>query len=200
MPLTLVTAPTSDLISLAEAKLQLRIEADVTDEEDLVRGIIAAAVGRCQDVTGRQLLQATWDLTLDAFPLDDVLEVPRPPLQSVTSVTYVDTAGTSQTWAASNYQVDAPTGAMAPMGRIAPAPNVSWPSTREQLNAVTIRFVAGYATAAAVPAALKAGILLLIGHFYMHREAVADGRLAALPLGVQALFRPYHIRATQRAA
>lgn len=96
----------------------------------------------------------TWVQRLDWFPCE--IELRRPPVQSVTSVEYVDTAGSTQTLASSRYQLDA---SSAP-GRLRPAYGDSWPTIRLIPNAVTITFVAGYLTAAAVPAIAKRLILL----------------------------------------
>lgn len=131
--------PGAEPISLAEAKDHLRLEG-YADEDTLVGGIRSAARAYVETFTTRQVVTASWQLTLDWFP--SVIELPHPPLQTVTSITYVDTAGDTQTLATSVYTVDN-TGLI---GRIYPAYNQSWPSTRSQPNAVTVTYVAGYAT------------------------------------------------------
>jgi uncharacterized phiE125 gp8 family phage protein len=105
----------------------------------------------------------------------------------VTSITYTDENGVSQTWAASLYLVD-PAG-----GRIQPAYGQVYPSTRAGiLNAVAVRFVAGYGAAAtAVPENLRHAMKLLIGHWFLHRESVTPETMTELPHAVEALLEPF---------
>jgi uncharacterized phiE125 gp8 family phage protein len=58
---------------------------------------------------------------------------------------------------------------------------------------VTVTYVAGYGPAGDdVPAAIRHAMLLLIGHWYEHRESVVvGGNPVQVPLAVQALLRPY---------
>src|SRR4051812_2411410 len=90
----LVTAPTSEPITRTEVKLHLRVDVDITAEDALIDAHIIAARRLVETHTGRQLITATWDLFLPGFPDCDVLALPNPPLQSVTSITYYDTAET----------------------------------------------------------------------------------------------------------
>ena len=106
--------------------------------------------------THRAFITQTWDLKLDGFPCsDEAIRLPKAPLISVTSVTYLDSNGDSQTWSASLYTVDAPTGPKAERGRIVPNYGQYFPTTRDVVNAVTVRFVAGYGAASAVPRLVK---------------------------------------------
>lgn len=94
MGLVLVTAPALEPLERSDVKDHLRITA--TDEHDLLDAMIVAARRYAEDIgTHRQLLTATWRRTLDHFPA--VIELPRPPLQAVTSIKYVDSNGTIQT-------------------------------------------------------------------------------------------------------
>jgi uncharacterized phiE125 gp8 family phage protein len=95
----------------------------------------------------------------------NAIDVPLPTLQSVTSVKYYDPDGVQQT--------------MDPAGYIASGQQIvpvdAWPdydTTRP--GAVTVRFTAGYGNATAVPAAIKAAILLYIGDLYANREAQGE--------------------------
>lgn len=205
----LVTAPEDGavlaVVDLELAKRQCHLDG-TTDEDGFVgQTLIPAAFDRAELVTRRQLLVATWDLKLDFFPCvsgiwgshqaawRDWIELPKPPLIEVVSITYVDTAGATQTWASSNYLVDAPQGPRCARGRVSPAYGVIWPQTRYQLNAVTIRFRAGYVddiTAAAVdqepnvPALLVQGMLMDIGTMFENRENyVGDTRITDIPTG-----------------
>lgn len=186
MGLKLVTGPAVEPVTLAEAKAHLRVTG--TDEDALVSALIVAARSFAEECTGRAFVTQTWDYVLDAFPCA-AFELPKAPLQSVTSVSYVDTDGATQTLDSGLYKVDA----ITDPGRIAPAYGETWPSTRAEENAVTIRFVAGYGLAAAVPQPIKQALLLMTGQQFEHREATAEGSWSRLPLGVDALLGLYRV-------
>lgn len=158
MALSLVTPPVWP-VSLADAKAHLRVET--ADDDALITAHIGAACEHVEHVTGRAIATQTWELVMDRFPSGSIA-VPLPPLQSVNAITYIDTAGDTQVWAAANYSVD------AVGGRVAPAYGASFPATRAVHNAVKVRFTAGYT---ALPAAIQAAVLLLVGDLYANREA-----------------------------
>lgn len=157
-----ITTPTEP-VTLAEAKLHLRV--DGTDEDALIQGLISAARETCEDRTEGTVPVTGWRLTLDTFP--DAIKLPRPPIVSVESVQYIDTAGVQQTLSPLDYVVDT---ASSP-GYIVPAFGKAWPETRGQINAVEVEYTAGSATP---PAAIKAWLLLAVGDMYAHREASSD--------------------------
>lgn len=185
MPYGLVqlSGPAVEPVSLADLKSHRRIGHALDD--DLLAALIKAARQYVETATQRALVTQTWQLLLDEFPgVDDGIILPKPRLQAVTAVTYVDGNGDTQTLAASKYSVDT----RRDPGWLVPAYAEEWPETREQINAVTVSFRAGYGDAAAdVPEGLRQAILLLAGHWYEHREAVAAGALAQVPLAVDSL-------------
>ncbi len=167
---------------------------NTTADPQLVAWIVAARQ-TVETYTHRAIPAQTWDLKLDSFVDSDyydcgALWLPNPPVTSITSVTYLDGAGASQTWAATTgWLSDLPTGPWARRARIYPAYGVPWPATYRTPNAIAIRFVAGYTT---VPEAIKAAMKLLIGHWYQNREAVIVGTIAQdLPMAVAALLWPF---------
>jgi len=168
MTLTRIAAPEADPVSLAEVREQVRINS--VDEDAVIARMIAAAVGRCDGpdgMIGRALITQTWRLTLDAFPAE--IEIPLPPLQSVSSIIYLDGGGAEQTLSASVYQVIG-VGGRDP-ARIHPAYGESWPATRAQPEAVAVTFVAGYGAGAAdVPAAIRHEIEKAAADLYEFRE------------------------------
>lgn len=196
MALSLVAGPASEPVSLAEAKAQCRIDQDVTDEDALIDSLRISARQWCENFTHRAFVPTTWDDQRDGFP-PDVWELPIAPVVSVTSISYVATDGTTTTWSSALYTTDLPAGPKAGSGRITPIYGGYFPSTRDVMNAATVRFVAGYgATVAlavpAVPFPIKAAIKLLIAHWYARREPVNIGNLVTpIPLTVESLLWPY---------
>jgi uncharacterized phiE125 gp8 family phage protein len=191
--LSLVTPPTSEPIDLALARQQCRV--DLNDDDDLISSYIVAARQLVEEITGRQLITATWDLILDGFSC--CIDLPKPPLQSVVSVKYVDTAGVTQTVPTSGYKVIGAVGLevnpAAPLARIEQAYATYWPITRRESGNVTVRFTAGYGDATKVPMAIVQAQLLLIAHWYRNRESVvlAAATASTLPQAVDALLGPY---------
>jgi uncharacterized phiE125 gp8 family phage protein len=203
MALSLVDEPATLPLALDDAKDQARI--DVDDEDELIQGLIGAVTERAELATNRALITQTWDYVLDGFPSGTVIEIPKPPLQSVTFIKYVDTSGVLQMWSSAHYLVQAPAGPRAARGRIALPFAGVWPITLGQMGSVTIRFVCGYGDKAAdVPGLLLAGMRLDFGTLYENREGVVlGGRGSApdeLPMGVRDIYRAYKSWPTQRVA
>ena len=172
MGITQSTAPTHEPITLAEAKAWLRESEPY--EEDRIQSLIGAARDYVERVTGRQLVTATWQLTMPT--LSGVIEPPHPPLAGVTSITYNDSSGDSQTVASSVYSVFTDT----EPGRIVEAPGQSWPSdVRGEEEDVIVTYPAGYGDAAAVPDILKTAVLTLISHWFDLRQPVVIGTITA---------------------
>lgn len=191
MALSLVTPPYVEPISEDEAKAHLRV--DTVDEDALITTLIGTAREYVEAFTGRALISQTWALKLDAFPCDGAaIVLPKPPVTDVSSVIYVGTDGND---AAMAYQTDLPAGPKAQPGRLMPAYGSYYPATRSVFNAVTITFTCGYGDEDDVPYALKAAMLLLMGHWYANREAVTIGSsiVASLPMAVDALLWPYKV-------
>lgn len=169
MALTLITAPAAEPVALADVKAFLRV--DHGDDDTMIDAMIIAARQEAEKICRRSLITQTWELVSDSFPRE--IAVPLPPLQSVTSIKYYDTNGVEQTLSALLYQVDIDS---AP-GRIIPAYGEVWPVTRCQLNAVRVRFVAGYgADDTKIPEAIKTWIRIRVATMYENREAFTQGQ------------------------
>ncbi|MDE2112955.1 MAG: phage head-tail connector protein [Alphaproteobacteria bacterium] len=182
MSLQLNTPPTAEPVSLAEAKAHLKL--DTADEDDLVTALIVAARARAEWHSGRALVTQGWTLWLDAWPRDGI-EIPLPPLQSVTRLTVYAPDDAPRTLDPSVYQVDA----SSVPARLRLKENVSPPTGLRAMNAVELVFTAGYGTADAVPAPLKQAILQIVADLHTNRgDADAVVSNAAL-----ALLAPYRI-------
>lgn len=171
----LLLAPTIYPVTLEEAKIHLRLED--SDEEDLlIENLIIAATEQAEKFLDRKLITQTWQLFADNFWSEE-LTIPYPPLQSVTHIKYYDSGGTLTTMPGADYVVDT----KKQPGRIVAAPNLVWPSVEaDRINAVEIQFVCGYgADGSFVPGSIKAAILLMIAHFFEHRQEVIVGTISS---------------------
>src|SRR5262249_28268376 len=114
----IVTPPSVEPVLLADAKAQARV--DTTADDTLIGYLIIAARQWAEKYTGRAFITQTWQLALDLMPameemwwdgmrqgpvtgLDEIsaIVLPRPPLQSVTSVQYFDNSDNATTWPSS---------------------------------------------------------------------------------------------------
>jgi hypothetical protein len=210
MPSVLLTAPSVEPVSLAEAKAHLRV--DVTDDDALITALITAARQSAEHKTRRSLCTQQWSLVLDQFPVPGYnmgsanwygpqygtspgplttlrtegttgyeIYLDHCPVQAVDSITYVDASGVGQSLPGSAYKLDAVT----EPSRIVPAYGTTWPATRNEIAAVVVAYTTGYGLAAAVPQPIKQWILLRLGAMYENREETAIGR------GLMAIDMPF---------
>ena len=188
--LTQLSPPAAEPLTLAEAKLHLRVDADITDDDSLITALIVTARQQAEHRTGRALVSQQWRYAIDAFPVDS-LELPLPKLLSVQSVTYLDSAGTRQTLA--NTEYDVITDEL--VGRLLPAYGKTWPDCRVRPGSVQVSYTCGYGAAADVPQSIKAWMLLAIGAWYENREALTSGQpVAELPRSFwNGLLDPFYV-------
>lgn len=181
-----VDEPGDPVITLADAKLHLRVEHNA--EDSLITNLIAAATEHAEVYQLRSIIERTWQLTLPRFPRGGrYVRLPRPPLQSVTKIEYTDRAGDVQVMNSTHYLVMTD-------GRVILAVD-GWPQTAEAADAVRITYVAGYGEGGDVPQATRAAILLLVGHLYENREAVTvgTGPTFKIPMTTESLLYPYRL-------
>lgn len=193
--ITVVTPPASRPVSSADAKLYLRV--DTTADDDLIGDMIDAATEAMERYLRRTLINTTLKLIIDRWPLSrgrkwwdgvrdgaitevlggaQYVQLPAPPLVSITSVYYYDLSDTQQLWAASNYYADTAS------GRLALKQTGVIPSSMREGNAMEITYVAGYgSSASSVPAPIVNGIKALIARMYDNRGCACevDGEVEA---------------------
>lgn len=210
MPFHLVTPPAVDAITgiaepvaLSEVKLHLRV--DIPDDDALILALISSARQMAETLTNRQLLPATWNLVLDAFPGPSLMGVPaglpysipghailipKGPVQAVTSIVYQDMNFNLVTMPPEDYVVTS----TDDLTRITPIFGQIWQPTLPQIGAVNVQFVAGYGDSTQVPEGIKHWIKLRVDSLYNQRGEVAfaRGRMDKLPY-VDALLDPYRI-------
>lgn len=178
--LNLVTPPAEEPITAEEV-----CEAATIDPSALVasRGRIESFISSerewVESQTGRQLVQATYELLFDRFPYGYAICLPRPPLLSIDSIKYVDDSGVLQTWPSTEYASQILAGPKAQRSRVWLAWGKSYPSTRAMPGAVAIRFTCGYGPAAAVPSALRNAVIQRVAERHAYREDQTTGTIVA---------------------
>ena len=186
MSTILLVAPATEPITLAEVKLNQRV--DQADDDAMITSLIVAARRLAEQRTQRQLITAQWRYSVDAWPGE--IELLYPPLVSVQSVKYIDADGVLQTLSPSLYTTDT----ASRVGRIVPAFGTYWPTARAVPNAVQVEYTAGYGVAAAVPAEIKQWMHLAIGVWYENRADLTPSASAQLPAEyASGLLDPYTI-------
>ncbi|SEQ33226.1 phage conserved hypothetical protein, phiE125 gp8 family [Faunimonas pinastri] len=185
-----VIAPPEEVVTLDEAKRHLRVESG--DDDLSIAAYLAAAAGSIDGPAGwlgRAIGKQVLELRLDTFPYhcSTGIELPYPPIISVDEIRYRDRSGTEQVMDAADRRL---IGTDSP--RLVHDFWQSWPEAHHGPETVRIRYTAGYED---VPAPIKQAILLMLGHWYMNREAVAVGNsvITEMPLGVQALLAPFRV-------
>jgi hypothetical protein len=188
-----VTPPAAAPVSLAQAKVHLRVSID--EDDALISAAIAAVVTSVETATRRALMPQTLETAWGRFPggrfaggqhwgewpLHDAhdehpLVLPRAPVRSVLAVAYTDPSGADVTLDPAAYRVVA--GGDGP-GELVPAIGTCWPATACYPDAVRVRYEAGYEDADAVPACAVAVILLRVGTLYENREQLVTGTIVA---------------------
>ncbi len=188
MKTQLITAPAAEPLSLTQAKLHLRV--DFTDDDNFITPAIQAARQLAEELTKRAFIDQTWNLYADSFPGGRFIELPYPPLSSVTGVFYTPEGQSEMAYNAANYLVDT----AAEPGRIVLKESAEWPSdTLESVNGVRVEYVAGYGAAATdLPPLAIALCQLILGHLYENREGVIVGQgvsITTLPIGIKDIAR-----------
>ena len=195
----LVTPPAVEPVTLAEAKLWIKVDHD--DEDALISSLITAARTAAEDYTRRAFITQTWKLTLDSsgggsvpdwlpagtydLPVNyfsgdipTALVLPRQPVQTITSISTYDTDGTGTVFAPANYTISGTRLVI----------NEYWPSNLRTYGGAEITYVCGYgAAASSVPEPIKTAIK-------MHVQLMYDDRTACdLPAPCERLLRQYRV-------
>lgn len=97
MSLTVTSAPSVEPISTAEAKEYLRIDTSDTSQDNILAIEIKAVRQRFEEYLQRTLITTTLSYEMNAHDMRNPIEIPRPPVQSITSLTTYDEASGSET-------------------------------------------------------------------------------------------------------
>lgn len=160
-PPVVVVDPAELAVTLSEVKAQLRI--DDASQDSLITSYIKAATRMAEHETGLRFVTQTLAVTYDAFVARVDLGVA--PVQSVSSVTYADADGVSQTLSSGAYVLDT-SGTMG-AGAIVAAYGTEWPDTYDMPGVVRVEYVAGFGSdATTTPDPARAWIMLCVSQLY----------------------------------
>ncbi len=202
LPAVAQTAPTKAeiLVLLTADALKATRRVKHSQEDALYEDAIVEAFDffDAKGWLNRAILTQTWK----AYPTkwDTVIELPFPPLQSVTSITYTDTDGATQTLATSVYGVS--TNGL--FGTVYLKDGQSWPDLHADPDPICITFECGYGAGAAVPAGIRKAIKLLATHYFENpSQTYAEPRLVEVPrkimYGIEAAAGKFRILNDQSA-
>lgn len=163
MGLRIITPPEDEPVDLDDVKTSLGETG--TDSDTLIGMAVASGRQSIEQVLGRVLMPQTWELVLDEFPCSEI-RIPLQPVQSIVSIKYDDADGLEQTVSPDDYVFDETN--IYPW--VVPL-STGWPATLSAVNAVRVRFLAGYPSAADVPAPLRMAVILMATQFYSMRGA-----------------------------
>ena len=181
MSLVQTSAPSVEPVTTTNQKDWMRV--DGSDEDTIIGNLAAASRAYIEMSTGRQMITATWEYKFKTFPTGDIV-IPISPLQSVSSITYVDSASDTQTWSSALYTVDT----SSDMGRVRPIYNEDFPDSRGYAQDVVVTFIAGYGDASSdVPDTALTAIKLLASNWFENRESNAAITLNEVPMALQTL-------------
>jgi len=173
----------ADQPTVVEVAKYLRLDdaSSPVEEADLVSRLIDMATVAVEDYCNRSFAQQTRTLELDKF--SSVIELPYGPVGSITSISYVDVDGATQTLSSSSAWV-------LSKNRVTPAFGEVWPDTRDQLGAVTITYVAGDGN---FPSPVVQSMYLLMADAYAQREGQIIGTISKINPVMMNLMTPYRI-------
>jgi uncharacterized phiE125 gp8 family phage protein len=195
--LALVTPPAAEPMSLTFAKLQLRIDESLTEEDDFINAAIAGARAYIEQAYDIKIMPQRWEMTLNNFPRAERIRFPVGPVQSIAYFTYEDTAGNVTTLTCGQSIAGGfdlltrlarkPAELVLPFGHVWPAVVLT------TADPIRIGLNLGWLTGASpetmpLPPQIRMAMGLLCDHFYNNRSELAVGlRNERIAFGVDAL-------------
>ena len=171
-------------VDIQDAKAFLRLDGN--SEDSLINDLIYTATEMAENYTRRAFINRTLKLTLDAFPPQRsnqwwdgtrdgakselitgskaVINLPYPPIVSITSIITYNDSNTSSTFDSSSYTVN------EAHAQVLLNSGYTWPVDLRHTAAIEVTYVAGYGTQPSnVPSSLKHGILMIVNALYNDR-------------------------------
>jgi len=176
--------PTTEPLTTAEAKTQLRESS--SDFDTQIDELVKAARAMVETRTGRGLVDQTWKATLNAFPDGDEIPLSHGPIQSITSVTYLDADENRQTFSSSSYTLD-----KFGRGFVSLNESANWATgITEQAGSIEVIFVTGYGSASTdIPSDLLSAIRLHVEDLYC-----GENQHKTREQAIRSLITPYIVR------
>ena len=173
----ITTAPATEPISTDDVKEFARI--DGTDEDTLISGFITAARMNCEAFLGRALIEQTITMKMDFWP-GIIVELPRPPLISITAVETLDEDGNATEYDSDDYYIITE----SIPGQLVIKRDATWPFNSDRdYQGYQIRFKAGYGSNTTdVPSAIRQGLKLWATDIYENRVIRPEPPPEAMPL------------------
>lgn len=197
--LKLVAGPASEPLEVDDVRDNHLRATNGSAEDTYIDGLIGTTRRMAERITRRALISQDWQLVGTGFPCWSI-RVPKPPLIEVTSLSYVDSDGVTQTLTEdTDYIVSIPSGPNAGRAEITPAYGKTFPVARCQNDAVIVSFTAGYLTGDSpetgeIPADILHGMKLVIGEFYKQRsESVHAPNQSPAMIRARDLWLPYRV-------
>lgn len=183
------SGPLVEPVTLSEAKAHCRV--DTSDDDTYISTLITAAREWCEQYLDRTLVNTQWVMRFDKFPDSGIepVELPRPPMvtsgtATAVAITFTTEAGPTSMYSTAEYRVDR----FAAPGAVLPLYGSTWTPHRQDDNAISVTWWAGYgATGASVPAAIRHAMLMLIATWYDRRASADSAGGTEVPFGVKSL-------------
>jgi uncharacterized phiE125 gp8 family phage protein len=164
--ITVITPPATEPVTLAEVKLHCKV--DGTEDDALITALIATARQYAEDYTRRAFVTQTLELSLDhddLFEYGPYIELPRPPIASITSIKSYDEDDAESVMSSSSYRLSGDKVVLTATGE--------WPSELRDKDCIIVRYVAGYGAASAVSEPIKTAIKAMVMQAYEDRAPVS---------------------------
>ncbi len=185
------SAPSIEPITLEEAKAHLRI--DTPDDDTLIQSLIMTSRLHVEVALGLTLLTQTWSCFFDRWPSDrsglDAITLPLSPVASVDAVRVYADDGTFLNLPLAGFSFDL----VSRHPRIMRKKGTMTPEPGRRLNGIEVAITCGFgAQHSDVPAPIRQALLLLVAHWYEHRDPGEIGTAEArVPAAVSALLGNY---------
>jgi uncharacterized phiE125 gp8 family phage protein len=182
----MTSGPSLEPVTVSEAKAHLRLDSSA--EDLLIASLILTSRLHIEAALGLALISQAWTITLDGWPDGDAVVLPLRPVQAIEEVRVRDAASDAVIVDPESYALD---------GQGVPARLIwrgaVWPASQNKPGGIEIDVVAGFGDAAAdVPAPIRHAVLLLVAHWYEHRDPIEIGAAGtAIPRPVSELLAPY---------
>lgn len=182
----LLTAPAAEPLSVADAKIFLRVEHG--DDDALIASLVAAARNHVEALTRCALMVQTWRLVLDRWPDSGRIKPRIGPLRTLLAARIYNESGAAGSIDIDRFVIDKSTGVIA-------APGWSLSPPGRAVAGIELDVELGFGVAPSdVPPTLLQAIRMLVAHWYENRGLIAIGQsVAMMPASVNAMIASHRV-------